>query len=101
MEHMSRGSLFDVLADHRDAVIRGKRADPGDPNCPVLTDARRVRLMVHAWSGLAFLHSRSPPVLHGDIKSLNLLIGAAPQATTAPPLAWHQHDDNVPVVPHR
>lgn len=31
--------------------------------------------MRDACAGLAFLHAQNPPLLHGDIKSLNMLIG--------------------------
>eukprot|EP00742_Colponemidia_sp_Colp-10_P010665 GILJ01011735.1.p1 GENE.GILJ01011735.1~~GILJ01011735.1.p1 ORF type:complete len:610 (+),score=61.32 GILJ01011735.1:256-1830(+) len=34
----------------------------------------KVTMMLDAVRGLAYLHSRNPPVVHGDIKSLNLLI---------------------------
>jgi len=81
MEHMSRGSLFHVLTKER-RVRRAIRrlASPSMPNAHLLlsqlvSPSRFLFLMRDAWRGLAFLHE-GPHVVHGDIKSLNLLIGA-------------------------
>jgi serine/threonine protein kinase len=57
MEYMPKGSLFDVLAskDFIDAELKHK----------FITDIV---------DGLAYLHTGSPPILHQDLKSLNLLV---------------------------
>ncbi|KAG8926120.1 hypothetical protein FRC01_009320 [Tulasnella sp. 417] len=34
----------------------------------------RLKLLLDAAEGLAYLHGRNPPVVHGDIKSANVLI---------------------------
>eukprot|EP00742_Colponemidia_sp_Colp-10_P007364 GILJ01007928.1.p1 GENE.GILJ01007928.1~~GILJ01007928.1.p1 ORF type:complete len:600 (-),score=61.12 GILJ01007928.1:121-1668(-) len=58
MEYASQGSLFDqlILFQHE------------------LSSLKRHRYLMDATRGLAFLHTHHPPVVHGDIKSLNLLI---------------------------
>lgn len=111
VELMKNGSLFDVLADERDALAAQREAAVSSPAVTVAmnsqvgadgnamavpllpessdgdTDSRsdargeltpllRLQLMHDAWTGLAFLHGCDPPVYHGDIKSLNLLISA-------------------------
>ena len=35
---------------------------------------RRLALALEAAKGMLYLHSRSPPVLHRDLKSANLLV---------------------------
>lgn len=98
MELAHRGSLFEVLHEHRTAlakrqaeavrprgarsvsvdVMRGSddagRGD-GDPDFPgILPVGRLLSIAQDIFSGLAFLHGHVPPVLHGDIKSLNYLV---------------------------
>jgi hypothetical protein len=60
-ELMERGSLYDCLSNHREefAWLRlGKK---------VLLDAAK---------GLRYLHTRSPPLTHFDIKPLNVLVSS-------------------------
>eukprot|EP00236_Picocystis_salinarum_P002223 CAMPEP_0183824094 /NCGR_PEP_ID=MMETSP0807_2-20130328/400_1 /TAXON_ID=88271 /ORGANISM="Picocystis salinarum, Strain CCMP1897" /LENGTH=485 /DNA_ID=CAMNT_0026069005 /DNA_START=152 /DNA_END=1609 /DNA_ORIENTATION=- len=58
-EFMGRGSLFDVLRRQR-----GKPLDIDKQRVVALSVAR----------GMAYLHSRSPPILHMDLKSPNILV---------------------------
>jgi serine/threonine protein kinase len=66
MELCARGSVFDVLRRGRtDAVVARE-----------LTWARRVRMAADAAAGMLHLHTRSPQVLHLDLKSPNLLVAS-------------------------
>jgi len=58
LEWCQGGSLFDVV--HR------RQSD--------LPKEQRLRLATGAMAGLAFLHSHSPPIIHRDIKSQNVLV---------------------------
>ena len=58
-EFMGRGSLFDVLRRQR-----GKPLDIDKQRVVALSVAR----------GMAYLHSRAPPILHMDLKSPNILV---------------------------
>ena len=58
MECMTRGSLHDIL--HNTTV-----AIDGSILLPILQDVCR---------GLRFLHCADPPILHGDLKSANILV---------------------------
>jgi serine/threonine protein kinase len=60
MEYMGRGSLHDLL--HNETL-------PLDGNVV-------LRLLRDVVSGIEFLHSASPPILHNDIKSANILVDA-------------------------
>lgn len=77
-EFMARGSLFHILrqAGNRPPELRLQRA-------VALSVAR----------GMAYLHSRAPPILHLDLKSPNVLVddrwrikiaGAGLESTTSP-----------------
>ncbi|KAI3432561.1 hypothetical protein D9Q98_004110 [Chlorella vulgaris] len=59
-EYCSRGSLFELL--HKPDAA------------PHLTWAVRLSMAMDAARGLLYLHSRSPPIIHRDIKSPNLLV---------------------------
>ena len=58
-ELVSRGSLFDILQDAELSGITWKRA---------------LQIAVDVASGMCYLHSHSPPILHRDLKSLNILV---------------------------
>jgi len=66
MEYCARGSLYDVL--HADVE---------------LSPHRTHRIALGSARGLLFLHSASPPILHRDVKSLNILLdeGWTPKLT--------------------
>jgi Protein kinase domain len=65
-EFMEGGSLFHVLKKY-----------------PHLSVRRRLRMARDIARGVAFLHSQSPPVLHRDLKSLNVLINRSWDAKLA------------------
>ncbi|RKO96929.1 kinase-like protein, partial [Caulochytrium protostelioides] len=56
-EFMERGSLFDVLAQPE-----------------LLTPCTKAHMLQDAVQGVAFLHQCKPPIVHHDLKSLNLLV---------------------------
>lgn len=58
VEYMPRGSLRDVLDDQTIA----------------LTPLQRIEFALDAGTGMAFLHSLTPPRIHNDLKSDNLLV---------------------------
>ena len=62
-EFCERGSLFDVL--------KAARRNPASLPWPL-----RLRMAIEAAQGMHYLHSSSPPVIHRDLKSLNLLVDA-------------------------
>ena len=55
-ELMDRGSLFDVVAREQ------------------LSWLRKVDMCLDVARGMMYLHSRNPPIIHRDIKSLNILV---------------------------
>ncbi|KIO28401.1 hypothetical protein M407DRAFT_44005, partial [Tulasnella calospora MUT 4182] len=40
----------------------------------------RISLIKDTFEGLAYLHSRKPPICHGDLKSLNILVSSSYRA---------------------
>ncbi|XP_076887919.1 serine/threonine-protein kinase-like protein At3g51990 [Bidens hawaiensis] len=58
VEFMSNGTLYDTL-----------HVNPAPPNW-----GRRIRLAVHTAKAIETLHSSTPPVIHRDIKSANILL---------------------------
>lgn len=58
MEYMRYGSLFDVLQD--DTIV--------------LKPEQILDILKDVAQGLRFLHSADPPVIHGDLKSQNVLV---------------------------
>ena len=73
MEHCGRGALYDVLG--------AARASPAA--AAPLTWRWRLHVALDAALGMLHLHSRSPPVVHRDLKSPNLLLDAASRCKVA------------------
>ena len=63
-ELCARGSLCDLL----------KEAAGAPELAAQLTMQRRLAMAIDAAEGLAYLHSQSPPIVHRDLKSPNLLV---------------------------
>ena len=57
-EFMERGTLFNVLAD----------------NTVDLPWSRKIDICQDVAKGLLYLHTRTPPIIHRDVKSLNVLV---------------------------
>ena len=57
-EFIGRGSLHDVMKSNR----------------PDFDWKRKMKIATHAAIGMLYLHSRSPPIVHRDLKSDNLLV---------------------------
>ena len=58
LEYMKLGQLYEFLHDIKNNV----------PPSMVLKIARDIA------AGMAFMHSRSPPIIHRDLKSPNILV---------------------------
>jgi serine/threonine protein kinase len=67
MEHMDRGSLHDLL--HNETL-------------PLEGDVV-LQLLRDVVSGMQFLHSADPPILHNDLKAANILVDASFRAKVA------------------
>ena len=61
VEFVARGSFYDVL--HR--------------NSPELTWTRKLNILIGSACGMTYLHEQIPPMLHRDLKSLNILVSEA------------------------
>ena len=57
-EFMSKGCLFNVLED----------------NSISIDWHLKLRIITDIAKGMVYLHTRSPPIIHRDIKSLNVLV---------------------------
>jgi serine/threonine protein kinase len=65
-EYCARGSLYDLLQDGR------KNAE----KAAELTWARRIGIATGAARGMLYLGTCTPPIIHRDLKSPNLLVGS-------------------------
>lgn len=63
-EYCARGSLNQVL----------QIGNSSPEKAAELTWARRIGIAADATRGMLYLHNRSPPILHRDLKSANLLV---------------------------
>jgi serine/threonine-protein kinase CTR1 len=61
-ELVERGSLFDIMHDD----VRG----------PQMTWRKCITIAHDTAQGVAYLHAHDPPILHRDLKSLNILVDA-------------------------
>ena len=82
-EYMELGSLFDLLDPER-----------GNPNV-LIRRAVFFRILLGAVRGMQYLHTHSPPVLHRDFKSANLLVCGACDAPWS--LSFRVCDVGIPV----
>merc|ERR1712113_213771 len=60
-EFMPNGSLYELLHQRREALVF----------------TRRLAMSLQVTEGVDFLHSRSPPFVHRDLKSMNVVIDFA------------------------
>ncbi|GAB4822572.1 hypothetical protein N2152v2_009618 [Parachlorella kessleri] len=63
-EYCARGSLADVLRNARQSPSAAAKLDW----------PRRLNMMLDTAKGMLHLHSHSPPIIHRDLKSPNLLV---------------------------
>ena len=77
MEYMEHGSLFDLLRNASFVL-------EGDSVLPLLRDISQ---------GIRFFHSATPPVIHGDLKTRNILVDSKLRAKVADfGLSLHKDD---------
>jgi eukaryotic-like serine/threonine-protein kinase len=69
MEHMSGGSLAQLLYDDADGNANDRQA-------PIDT-RQQVSILIDVCCALQYLHSRQPPILHLDIKPDNIMLDSA------------------------
>ncbi|XP_042417164.1 probable LRR receptor-like serine/threonine-protein kinase At2g28960 isoform X2 [Zingiber officinale] len=69
---------------------------PGEAGFPVLTWVQRLQIAYQAAQGLDYLHTRcNPPIVHRDVKSSNILLGADLEAKITDfgiSKAWNEND---------
>ncbi|GLC35543.1 hypothetical protein PLESTB_000196300 [Pleodorina starrii] len=63
MQYYSHGSLFNMLRN----AAKGRAAKE-------MTWSKRLEMLRDVAAGMQYLHSRKPPVIHGDLRSPNLLL---------------------------
>jgi len=73
MEFCGRGSLFELLESHRVQEPSGSRPKQ-------LLWTRRLQIALDIALGMNYLHTCSPPIIHRDLKSPNIMISANWQA---------------------
>lgn len=67
MQYYPHGSLFDLL----------HRAHKGNPKAlKELSWSKRLDMLRDVAAGMQYLHSRKPPVIHGDLRCKRLCAGA-------------------------
>eukprot|EP00198_Chlamydomonas_reinhardtii_P004200 XP_001693536.1 predicted protein [Chlamydomonas reinhardtii] len=65
MQYYPHGSLFDLLARaHRGSAKAARELSWG----------KRLDMLKDVAAGMQYLHSRKPPIIHGDLRSPNLLL---------------------------
>lgn len=60
-EYLSRGDLYAVLRN---------------PKYKLTWEEPVLRMMIDTARGMAYLHSMNPPIIHRDLKSMNILVSS-------------------------
>jgi len=68
-EYLGRGSVFQMLHSGSSAG-----ANPASPSGVPLPRVLAMRMLGDCARGMSYLHSCSPPIIHRDLKSQNLLV---------------------------
>lgn len=72
-EYMPRGSLYNIL--HNTGINRKRRPNTLNMGVNAVTGwPMMVKMLTDAARGMTFLHTCRPPVVHKNLKSLNLLV---------------------------
>lgn len=72
-EYMPRGSLYSIL--HNTGVYKKRRASTYTLSVDAITGwPMMVKMLTDAARGMTYLHTCRPPVVHKNLKSLNLLV---------------------------
>ena len=89
VEYCERGSFFDVLQRkyHQDRRFRRRPVPVGEDD--ELTPARVLSILRGAARGMSYLHAQTPPMIHRDLKSLNILVCHVATVKFVP-LTWLQ-----------
>ncbi|KAG8910400.1 hypothetical protein FRC00_008263 [Tulasnella sp. 408] len=74
VEDMSKGDAWIILPWEANGNVR-EFLQSGEWDIP-----ERISLIQDVAKGLEYLHSRDPPICHGDLKSLNILINSSSRA---------------------
>ncbi|KIO26972.1 hypothetical protein M407DRAFT_23798 [Tulasnella calospora MUT 4182] len=74
VEQLEKGEAWIVLSWHPNGNVSEFLAT-GEWEIP-----ERVSLIKDTFEGLAYLHSRKPPICHGDLKSFNILVSSSYRA---------------------
>ncbi|KIO21344.1 hypothetical protein M407DRAFT_29061, partial [Tulasnella calospora MUT 4182] len=73
-EQLEQGEAWIVLSWHPNGNVR-EFLVTGELEIP-----ERISLIKDTFGGLMYLHSRNPPICHGDLKSLNILVSSSYRA---------------------
>ncbi|KIO32087.1 hypothetical protein M407DRAFT_47593, partial [Tulasnella calospora MUT 4182] len=74
VEDMQKGDAWIVLPWEANGNVR-EFLQPGDWDIP-----ERISLIQDVVAGVEYLHTRQPPICHGDLKSLNILVNSSCRA---------------------
>ncbi|KIO21337.1 hypothetical protein M407DRAFT_54667, partial [Tulasnella calospora MUT 4182] len=74
VEQLEQGEAWIVLSWHPNGNVRDFLTT-GEWEIP-----ERISLIKDTFEGLTYLHSQEPPICHGDLKSLNILVSSSYRA---------------------